>query len=144
MIGFKVMVVVLTILFPGMGLLLLGVVYGISHDRAVLRANGVPIGGQVTDLQIEHSRSDVSYRVGYKFQTAIEAQWSALMPSGLPNTHSGNDRVSEARYRSLQVGQAVPILYEPAHPSNSGLEFDDSVNTSDDSTVMLLFMVGQR
>jgi hypothetical protein len=125
------MVAMLTVLCPGVGLLLLGLLHGISHDRAVLRASGVPIVGQVTDLQIEHGRSDVSYRVGYGFQPS----------PGRPDIRSGNDHVSEARYRRLQVGQAVPILYEPARPGNSGLNFDDSVNTSDDSKMMLLFAV---
>jgi hypothetical protein len=139
---FKVTVVVFSI-FPAVGLLLLGIIYGISHDRAVLRANGAPTMGQVTDLQVEHGRDKSAYyRVSYKFQTPIEAQWSALMPNGLPNIHSGSDGVSEGRYRDLQIGQAVPILYDPARPSNSGLNFSDSVNASDDTTVMLLFMVG--
>src|ERR1700730_7294126 len=89
---FKFFVALLTVLFPGGGLLLLGISYGISHERAVLRTNGVPVIGQITDLKIEHSKSKDIYRVSYQFQPS-------LMPSDQHYFRTGNDHVSEARYR---------------------------------------------
>jgi Protein of unknown function (DUF3592) len=129
-VNFKSFVTVLTVLFLFPLLALLGSFYGISHNRAVLRANGVPVVGQITDLKVERGKSTDSYRVGYQFQPSA-------MPTGRHRFQTSDDYVSEARYRTLQVGQAVPILYEPTRPGNSGLHFDDSVNTSDDSAMML-------
>jgi hypothetical protein len=61
------MVALFTILFPGIGLVMLGVLYGLAHDGAVLKDKGVPIVTQITDLRIEHGRG-TSYRVSDQYR----------------------------------------------------------------------------
>jgi Protein of unknown function (DUF3592) len=131
--SFKAVVAVLA-MFPCVGFLMLGTMYAIHHNRATLRANGVLVVGEITGLRMERSKSTYSYRVSYQFTPSSTSD-------GRQVAEIGEDGVSEARYRTLQVGQVAPLLYEPARPSNSGLNFDDSVNTSDDSAMMLLFAV---
>jgi hypothetical protein len=123
-------VALLTVFLVGPCLLFLGVIYSVHHDRSILRAGGVPTSGEITDLKIERSKNSYSYRASYRFQH----------PSGGADQRfqTGFDFVSEAHYRYLQVGEIVPILYEPNRPGNSGLKFDDSVRTSDDSKSTLL------
>jgi hypothetical protein len=128
---FKALVAIFTILFPGVGLVLLGTTYGVSHDKAVLKDKGVPIMAEVTDLRVEHGRSGVFYHVGYQFQPP-------------PETHAyrGNGGVGEYRYSRLRIGDAVPVLYEPGRPSNSGLNFDSTLRTSDPYEMMLPMTAG--
>ncbi len=133
----KGFIALFTVLLLGTCLFLLGTIYSFHHNRSILRTSGAPIEGQITALEIERGKNSDSYRVSYRFQP----------PSGGADqrVQTGVDVVSEARYRSLHVDEIVPILYERNRPGNSGLKFDDSGNTSDDSTPMLLmalFIVG--
>jgi hypothetical protein len=130
-IWFKLMAVLLLI-FPGAGLLMLAVIYGAFHEKAMLKANGVPITAQITDLHIESGASKY-YFARYRFQ-------ALAMPDGQPHIQSGEGQVSESQYHSLQVGQAVPVLYDPAHPANSGINIDDSLHKSDPYATMPLLM----
>jgi hypothetical protein len=127
---FKRLVAVLTILFPGPGLVTLGVVYSVSHDKAVLRDDGVPVAAQVTDLHVEHGKNkSVQYRVGYQFQASPRT-------GDPPQTYQGDGGVGGYRYDHLRIGDAVPVLYEPGRPSNSGLNFDDTLHKSDPYEMM--------
>jgi len=134
-IWFKLAAIPLSI-FPGAGLWLLLSTYGVLHDKVILKENGVPIAGQVSDLHTETGRGGrVYYVVRYQFQ-------SAPTPDSQPQNQSGRGNVSELRYGSLQIGQAVPVLYDPARPTNSGLNIDDSLHTSDPYGTLVLVMLG--
>jgi Protein of unknown function (DUF3592) len=134
---FKLAIALVTVPLLGFCLLFLGIMYAFHHDRSILRASGVPVEGQITGLEITRSKSSNSYHVRYRFQPHSD---------GIDqHVQTGADVVSEAHYRYLSVGEIVPVVYEPDRPGNSGLKFDDSVNTSDDSTSMLLlalFFIG--
>lgn len=130
----KFLIAFITVQFLGIGVLLLAFVYNVSHDKAVLRESGVATAAQVNDLQVEHGKNEsVYYRVSYQFRPPS-------MRDGQPGVQSGNGLVEEDRFRTLQIGQAVPILYDPARPANSGLNFDDTLHRSDPYAMMPLMM----
>ncbi len=111
-------------MFPGFGLAVLCLTLALMHQGAALKANGVPIEAVVTDLHVERHKSSLNYLVGYRFQ-------ASSLPNGQLYNFSNRRGVSEDRYGTLHVGQAVPILYERGRPDNSALNFDDSLHTSD-------------
>jgi hypothetical protein len=121
---FKFLIGSFTVMFPGMGLVILCLMLAGVHRAAVLKANGVPIEAVVTDLHVERHKSSLVYLVGYRFQ-------ASSLPNGRLYNFSNHRGVSEDRYGTLQVGQVVPILYERGRPENSDLNFDDSLLTSD-------------
>ena len=61
---FKAMVAIFTVLFPGVGLVMSGVTYGVSHDKAVLKEKGLPIVAEITELRVERSRNGNLFQWG--------------------------------------------------------------------------------
>jgi hypothetical protein len=125
--AFKWMTILMTISFPGMGLFILLMTYNISHDEDILKRTGVAAEAQVTNLNIEHGKgSRIYYKVSYRFIDNNNQKISGF------NTQ----QTSEENYDNLKLGQEVPILYDPAHPSRSDLNFNDRIHTSNPYQLM--------
>lgn len=119
------LIIIAGVLYP------LNIAYRISNDQAELKKHGVAIDAQITQLYIEYGKRNEYYKVTYRY---------------IPTPHNKQDstpqvntrQTSKDQYMKLKIGQHVPILYDPARPSLSDLNFHDEIHRSNPYTTMLI------
>jgi hypothetical protein len=122
--AFKINMVFVPALFLIIAAIVLSMAYPLVRPEIDLKERGISAGALVTGQHTERLRnSKYAYYIDYRF--------SVITADGKSSVYQGKDMVDFDLYSSTRIDQTVPIIFDPADPAVSRLNFLDRIRQQD-------------